>query len=85
MKICRITLLPSVSGAEERQTSLRGFHISDGPNGSPVLDGALAFIECKVAETFTAGDHTLFIGSIVEAKLLKEDTDPLIFRWDDYF
>ena len=58
---------------------------SDAPNGSPVLDGALAFIECKVVDTFTAGDHTLFIGEVVEAKLLKENTEPLIFRWDDYF
>jgi flavin reductase (DIM6/NTAB) family NADH-FMN oxidoreductase RutF len=63
----------------------QGVSYSAGPNGSPVLDGALAFIECKVTETFTAGDHTLFIGSVVEAKLLKEDTEPLIFRWDDYF
>jgi flavin reductase (DIM6/NTAB) family NADH-FMN oxidoreductase RutF len=63
----------------------QGVSFSDGPNGSPVLNGALAFVECKVTETFTAGDHTLFIGSVVEAKLLKEDIDPLIFRWDDYF
>jgi flavin reductase (DIM6/NTAB) family NADH-FMN oxidoreductase RutF len=58
---------------------------SDAPHGSPVLEGALAFLECKVVDIFTAGDHTLFIGEVVEAKLLKEDADPLIFHWDDYF
>jgi flavin reductase (DIM6/NTAB) family NADH-FMN oxidoreductase RutF len=57
----------------------------DAPNGSPVLDQALAFFECKVTETFTAGDHTLFIGNVVEAKILKSDMKPLIFCWEDYF
>ena len=57
----------------------------DAPNGSPVLKGAMAFFECKLTDTFTAGDHSLFIGHVVEAKLLKSDQEPLIFRWDDYF
>ena len=57
----------------------------DAPNGSPVLNDAMAFFECKLTDAFTAGDHSLFIGSIEEAKLLKNDQEPLIFRWDDYF
>ena len=57
----------------------------DAPNGSPVLNDAMAFFECKLTDTFTAGDHSLFIGHVVEAKLLKSDQEPLIFRWDDYF
>ena len=57
----------------------------DAPNGSPVLKDAMAFFECKLTDAFTAGDHSLFIGNVVEAKLLKSDQEPLIFRWDDYF
>ncbi len=57
----------------------------DAVNGSPVLKDAMAFFECKLADAFTAGDHSLFIGTIVEAKLLKSDQQPLVFRWDDYF
>jgi len=57
----------------------------DAPNGSPVLKDAMAFFECKLVDAFTAGDHSLFIGNVVEAKLLKSDQEPLIFRWDDYF
>jgi flavin reductase (DIM6/NTAB) family NADH-FMN oxidoreductase RutF len=57
----------------------------DAANGSPVLKDAMAFFECKLADAFTAGDHSLFIGTIVEAKLLKSDQQPLVFRWDDYF
>jgi len=57
----------------------------DAPNGSPVLKDAMAFIECKLINDFSAGDHSLFIGHVVEAKLLQSDQEPLIFRWDDYF
>lgn len=57
----------------------------DAPKGSPILDGALAFFECKLVETFKAGDHTLFVGEVVTAKLLRDDNKPLIFHWEDYF
>jgi flavin reductase (DIM6/NTAB) family NADH-FMN oxidoreductase RutF len=57
----------------------------DAPDGSPVLNDALAYFECKVADILRAGDHNLFIGEVVAAKLLKGDKEPLIFHWDDYF
>lgn len=35
-----------------------------GETGVPLLDGAIATLECTVVETFTAGDHDLFIGRV---------------------
>ena len=35
-----------------------------GPTGLPLLDGAIATLECTVVETFPAGDHDLFIGRV---------------------
>ena len=35
-----------------------------GPSGLPLLDGAIATLECTVVETFQAGDHELFIGRV---------------------
>ena len=36
-----------------------------GPEtGAPILDGVLAWIECKVYQTVPGGDHTIFIGEI---------------------
>jgi len=63
----------------------QGIPYFDAPNGSPVLKDVLAFLECKVADIISAGDHSLFIGEVVAAKILKEDKEPLIFHWDDYF
>jgi flavin reductase (DIM6/NTAB) family NADH-FMN oxidoreductase RutF len=62
-----------------------GLSYFDAPKGSPVLKEALAFFECRLADTFKAGDHTLFIGEVFTAKLLKDDKKPLIFHWEDYF
>jgi len=33
--------------------------------GAPVIEGALAFVDCRLAEEHTAGTHTVFIGSVV--------------------
>ena len=35
-----------------------------GPFGLPLIDGAIASLECTVVETFSAGDHDLFIGRV---------------------
>jgi len=35
-----------------------------GPMGQPLLEGAIASLECTVVETFSAGDHDLFIGRV---------------------
>lgn len=37
---------------------------SPGPTGLPLLDGAIATLECTIVETFSAGDHDLFIGRV---------------------
>lgn len=62
-----------------------GISFFDAPNGSPILNDALAYFECSLIDSFTAGDHTLFVGEVVSAKILKKDVQPLIFRWEDYF
>ncbi len=35
-----------------------------GPTGLPLIDGAIATLECTVVQTFSAGDHDLFIGRV---------------------
>jgi flavin reductase (DIM6/NTAB) family NADH-FMN oxidoreductase RutF len=35
-----------------------------GSSGLPLIDGAIATLECTVVETFSAGDHDLFIGRV---------------------
>jgi flavin reductase (DIM6/NTAB) family NADH-FMN oxidoreductase RutF len=42
------------------------------PNGLPVLKDALAYFECRVRETVAIGDHTIFVGEVIEAGLQRE-------------
>ncbi|MGB9711950.1 MAG: flavin reductase family protein [Dissulfurimicrobium sp.] len=54
-------------------------------SGLPVLSKAFAYMECNVVNSFETGDHTLFIGSVSECVVTREDATPLIFVWDDFF
>lgn len=33
--------------------------------GSPILEGALAYLDCELAEEYSAGTHTILIGAVV--------------------
>jgi flavin reductase (DIM6/NTAB) family NADH-FMN oxidoreductase RutF len=46
-------------------------------NGLALLDGALAYIECKVTHSHEGGDHTIYVGEIVHA--VASGDRPLLF------
>jgi flavin reductase (DIM6/NTAB) family NADH-FMN oxidoreductase RutF len=39
-----------------------------GELGAPLIEGALAWIECRLAAEHPAGDHTFFVGNVVAAR-----------------
>ena len=39
--------------------------------GAPILDAALAAVECKVTSIVEQGDHHIIVGEVIEAHLLK--------------
>jgi flavin reductase (DIM6/NTAB) family NADH-FMN oxidoreductase RutF len=48
---------------------------TDSTTGSPVLEGCLGYIDCKVWERYPAGDHTLVLGEVQDAAV---NTNPAI-------
>src|SRR6476469_10883721 len=50
-----------------------------GETGLPLLDGAIATLECTVVETFSAGDHDLFIGRVDSLAQHRADIPPLLY------
>jgi flavin reductase (DIM6/NTAB) family NADH-FMN oxidoreductase RutF len=40
-----------------------------GRRGLPVLDGALAHVECRIVETHEGGDHVIHIGQVEHAEV----------------
>ncbi len=48
--------------------------------GAPIFDDAMAYVDCKVIAAHEAGDHTIFIGEVLEAGYgSARDADPLLF------
>jgi len=43
-----------------------------GRTGCPVLKECSAYFECRVAAEYTPGNHTLFIGQVLEARMLTD-------------
>lgn len=46
-------------------------------HGTPVLGGALAYLECRLHSTQPAGDHTIFIAEVED--IVVREGDPLLF------
>lgn len=44
-----------------------GEPFSAGASGAPILDNAPAFVECRLVDTVEKGDHSIFVGEVVEA------------------
>ncbi len=53
-----------------------------GKNGIPLLDGCAAWLECRLTQSHTAGDHDIVIGQVESAEI--GSGDPLIL-WDRGF
>jgi flavin reductase (DIM6/NTAB) family NADH-FMN oxidoreductase RutF len=48
-----------------------------GPSNTPILEGTLGHIECRIVETHEAGDHVIHIGEVESAET--RDGQPLLF------
>ena len=46
----------------------------------PILDEAIAYVECEVHELVEAGDHVLAIGRVLGGNILRQDAEPLTNR-----
>lgn len=55
----------------------------EAETGSPILEGALAYFDCRLLERHAGGDHTIFLGEIVAAGF-REDAAPLLWYGSTY-
>jgi flavin reductase (DIM6/NTAB) family NADH-FMN oxidoreductase RutF len=64
------------SGTEDK---FRGIAWHTERTGAPVLDDALAWLDCRVTAALPGGDHTIFVGEVVAADA-REGTPLLYYR-----
>ncbi|MBI5493030.1 MAG: flavin reductase [Deltaproteobacteria bacterium] len=53
--------------------------------GSPILKDCIAWMDCRVVSSHDAGDHTLFIGEVVDGGVVKEGSAPLVYDKEGFF
>lgn len=62
-------IMPFTKGRAKNPDKMKGAEWSEGPEtGCPIFDSAVAFLECRLAETHdVGGDHDLMVGEVVGA------------------
>ncbi len=66
-------------GAQPAGELLNGYRYENGVTGAPLLLDAPAWFECRVVDEVRRGDHTIFVGQVVEVGSRREE-EPLTLR-----
>jgi flavin reductase (DIM6/NTAB) family NADH-FMN oxidoreductase RutF len=56
----------------------------EGQTGSPLIEGSLAYIEVRVVQKYDGGDHTIFLGEVLDMQVLRGDASPLLYYRGKY-
>jgi flavin reductase (DIM6/NTAB) family NADH-FMN oxidoreductase RutF len=59
-----------------------GFSFHDGASGAPILDQAPAYLDCQVRQSVELGNHTLFLGEVIDCGFQKDEDTPVL-RMED--
>lgn len=70
-------------GVPDTEERLEGIAHRLGALGSPLLEGCLASLECRVHATLPAGTHTVFVGEVTTYDV-DRDRKPLLY-WQRHF
>jgi 3-hydroxy-9,10-secoandrosta-1,3,5(10)-triene-9,17-dione monooxygenase reductase component len=48
-----------------------------GQNGAPIIEGCLAYLECRIVHAYEGGDHTIYVGEVATGGSV--EARPLLF------
>jgi flavin reductase (DIM6/NTAB) family NADH-FMN oxidoreductase RutF len=68
--------------ADPAAGTLNGFPFHDGATGAPILDQAVAWLDCRVWQPVDCGGHTFFIGEVVDCGFQQPEDTPVL-RMED--
>ena len=82
----------NILGASQRELGMRfagmlpgvgdrfaGLDVKTAVTGCPILSNAIAWVDCRVWEMYDGGDHTIFVGEVVDVYASENDT-PLLYH-----
>jgi flavin reductase (DIM6/NTAB) family NADH-FMN oxidoreductase RutF len=70
------------TAAHEHAEEQAGARFDRAKHGTPILRGALAYLECRLHSAQEAGDHTIFIAEVED--VVVREGEPLLFFRGDY-
>jgi len=62
---------------KDEWTRFEGLETDTGATGAPLLRGAVANLDCRVADLHEHGDHVVLVGAVEEVRT--SDHDPLLY------
>jgi flavin reductase (DIM6/NTAB) family NADH-FMN oxidoreductase RutF len=68
--------------ADARMDRFDGIGYLRGESGVVLIEEALAHLECRVAQQYPAGDHTVYVADVVAARA--RDGEPLLYYRGGY-
>jgi flavin reductase len=83
-----VNILSEEQEALSRRFAMRGpkewsdLKLTTAVTGAPILDGALAYLDCKLAEVLPGGDHNIFTGEILAGDV--GEGRPLVYYQGKY-
>jgi len=82
----------SILDAEQKELGMRfagmfpdikdrfaGLDVKTAVTGCPVLPNAIAWVDCRVWDSYDGGDHTIFVGEVVDVHASEKDA-PLLYH-----
>lgn len=57
--------------------------LEEGTTKCPLINGVIGFIECKKHKIYDGGDHDIFIGEVINCRILSE-AKPLLYYNSNY-
>lgn len=62
--------------------TLNGYPFHDGRSGAPVLDQAVAWMDCALRQVVDCGGHSFFIGEVLDCGFQQDEETPVL-RMED--
>jgi flavin reductase (DIM6/NTAB) family NADH-FMN oxidoreductase RutF len=79
----------NILGAQQKELGARfassksldrfaGVPVSRAATGAAILSGSIAWVDCKLRDTFPGGDHSIFVGEVLATEAQGGD-EPLVY------
>ncbi len=68
--------------ASRSDDKFSGIAVRNGELGVPLIEGAICTIECKLTGQLPGGDHTIFVGEVVDVQTV--EGEPLVYFRSGY-